>query len=171
MTKLALLTALGALALGTTASASAAAKQRVVVDRFSEPYEFAVDCSELGPYEFEVLVSGRQRVRVTDVIGADGTLLQTIFDIGLSETDTNSVTGASMTLTGAVHHVQDFVSNTRTLSGKVWSGRDAGGLLFHDVGRIEMTLDTDEVLSVAGPHDVFFGGGDVDLLACDELAG
>ena len=170
MKKLALLTTLGALALGPAATAVAAGKQRVVVDRFTEPYEFAADCSEFGPYEFEILVSGRQRVEVTDVLATDGTLLQTVLRIGLTETDANSVTGETMTLKGAIHEVWDYAANTRTINGKVWSGHGEDGTVFLDAGRITMTLDTHEPLFVAGPHDVFFGGG-IDPMACAALAG
>jgi hypothetical protein len=51
----------------------------------------------------------------------------------------------------------------------VWDGHD-GGRLFHDAGLIRMTLDTHELLFVAGPHEVFFGGG-IDPLTCAALAG
>ena len=170
MKKLALIAALGALALGTPATAGANGKQRIVVDRFTEPYEDSVDCAELGPYEFEVQFAGSQRVAVTDVVGADGTLLQTVFSIGLSETDVNSVTGETILLKGAVHEVWDYASNTRTISGKVWLATAPGeGKAFQDTGRITMTLDTGEPLFIAGPHDVF--AGDLDEMVCARLAG
>lgn len=60
-------------------SAGAAGKQRVVVDQFSEPDEFAVDCSAFGAHDFDNLVSGHQRTRVTEVRAAAGMLLQTVF--------------------------------------------------------------------------------------------
>jgi hypothetical protein len=162
--------ALLALALGPAATAGAAGKQRIVAERFSEPYEFvAVDCSTVGPYDFEILVTVRQRVQVTDVLSSDGELLQTVFSIGINETDTNTVTGASITLKGTAYEVWDYASNTRTVSGRVWDGHD-GGKLFFDAGRIEMTLDTHEAFFVAGPHEIFFGGG-IDPFACAALAG
>ncbi len=157
---IALLAASGAFALANTGPAAAAAKQRVVVDRFSEDYAFAIDCGDFGPYGFDNEVVGHQRVAVTDVLAADGTLLQTVLNIGLTETDANSVTGETLRLKGAVHEVWDYAANTRTISGKVWSGTVPGeGAVIHDVGRIRMTLDTNEVLFVAGPHSVFFSGG------------
>jgi hypothetical protein len=171
MKKLALIAALGALALGSPATAGAAGKQRVVVDRFSSSYEDSADCAEVGPYQFEVLFAGRQRIEVTDVIGADGTLLQTVLNIGISETDVNSVTGESVLLKGAIHEVWDYAANTRTIYGKVWLGIAPGeGKAFQDTGLIRMTLDTHEPLSVAGPHEVFFGGG-LDEMVCARLAG
>ena len=41
--------------------------------------------------------------------------------------------------------------------------------MIHDVGRITMTLDTHEVLFLAGPHSVFFSGG-IDPVVCARLA-
>ena len=168
---IALLAASGAFALATTGPAGAAAKQRVVVERFTEDYELAIDCGEFGPYEFDNEVVGRQRVAVTDVLAADGTLLQTVLNIGLSETDVNSVTGEALRLKGAIHEVWDYAANTRTISGKVWSATVPGeGAVIQDVGRITMTLDTSEALFVAGPHSVFFSGG-IDAVVCPRLAG
>lgn len=156
------------LALG--GSAGAAGKQRVVVEQVSEPYEFAVDCSEFGAHDFDNLVSGHQRIQVTEVLAADGTLLQTVFHIAFSETDTNSESGASLRLKASVHEVWDYASNTRTMSGKVALGtQPGGGTYIQEVGRITMTLDTREVLFLAGPHEAFFAGG-IDFPVCDTLA-
>lgn len=158
------------LALG--GSAGAAAKQRVVVDQFSEPYEFAVDCSEFGAHDFDNLVRGHQRTRVTEVRAADGTLLQTVFHTTFSEIDTNSQSGASLGLKGAIHEVLDYAENTRTLSGKVALGAlpGGGGTYIQEVGRITMALDTYEPLFVGGPHDAFAAGG-IDFPVCAALAG
>jgi hypothetical protein len=169
MYKLAVIAAAGAIALGQASSAGAAGKQRVVVDRFTDSYEFAVDCSPFGPYDFDVLVDGRERVRVTDVLSSDGELIQTVLSIGFTEINTNSASGATFTLKGVVHEVWDYASNTRTISGKVFDAHD-DGRLFADTGRIILTLDTDEPLFVAGPHPVFFGEG-IDAMACAALAG
>lgn len=157
-------------ALASTAPAQAEGKKRVVVDRGSESYEFAVPCADFGPYTFDNVVSGRQHVKVTEVLATDGTLLQLVFNIQFSETDTNSETGANLTLKGSVHEVWDFASNTRTLSGKVFlTTRPGAGVVVHDTGRITMTLDTREVVFLAGPHEVFFAGG-IDPVVCAELA-
>lgn len=155
--------------LFVAAPAGAAGKHRVVVDRFADSYELGIDCSEFGPYEFENLVVGHERVLVTDVFASDGELLQTVFSMGLRETDSNADTGASITLSGRVYEIWDYRDNTRTMSGKVYQSTDAGGLLVHEVGRIVMTLDTHEASFVAGPHDAFFAGG-IDPLVCGLLA-
>jgi hypothetical protein len=144
-------------------------KERVLVDRFDEPYSFAVDCAGFG-YAFEIEVAGTQRVRVTDVLANDGTLLQTVFHIALRETDTNSVSGKSVPLHGTVHEVWDYASNTRTISGSVFVGNAPGGKWVQDTGRITMTLDTRIATFVAGPHQAFFTPGGLDALACAALA-
>ncbi len=157
-------------ALAATAPAHAEGKQRVVVERFSQPYEFAVPCGDFGPYAFDNLVSGTEHVQVTEVSAADGTLLQVVFNIQFSETDTSSESGAVITLKGAVHEVWDFASNTRTLNGKVFLATRRGeGVVIQDTGRITMTLDTREALFVAGPHAVFFSGG-IDAVVCADFA-
>jgi hypothetical protein len=150
------------------APAGAARTERVVVDRFSDTYDLAIDCGEFGPYAFENLVSGRERVRVTEV-SADGELLQTIFSITLHETDTNSVTGKVLPLHGTIHEVWDHVANTRTMDGVVWMGNAPGeGAVIQETGRIVMTLDTHEAFFVAGPHPAFFKGG-IDPAVCGYL--
>ena len=168
---LALLAASGAFALANTGPAGAAAKQRVVVDRFSEDYEFAIDCGEFGPYEFDNEVVGHERIAVTDVLAADGTLLQTVFNLGLSETDTNSVSGETLRLKGAIsrglglcgqhaHHQREGVVRDRSRRRR----GDPGRRPHHDDPR------HDEALFLAGPHSVFFSGG-IDPVVCARLAG
>lgn len=157
-------------ALGLAGSAAAAAKQRVVVDRFTDTYADAVDCSEYGPYDFFNEFSGREKVTVTDVLDGEGELLQTVFHLVLQETQTNSVSGGTLALKGAVHEVWDYEANTRTLYGKVWLGTaPGGGTYVQDTGKIVLALDTGEPLAVAGPHEAYFEG--LDNLVCEALAG
>ena len=158
-----------ALAVAGVASASGGTS-RVVVESFSESYAFSVDCAEVGEFDFSVGVEGEQKVRVTDVVAADGELLQTVLHIVIRETDTNSVSGKSLRLHGAVHEVWDYASNTRTLTGAVYVGNSPGGQWVQDTGRITMTLDTRIASFVAGPHEAFFTDGGLDLLACAALA-
>ena len=150
-------------------AAAASGKQRLIVDQFSDSYSFAVDCADFGPYDFENLVSGRERIQVTDVLSRDGTLLQTVFQMHIDETDENSETGFRLPLKGAVHEVWDYASNTRTLSGVVFIGTSPGGTYVQDTGRITMTLDTREAQFVAGPHEAFVSGG-IDPVVCAALA-
>jgi hypothetical protein len=110
-----------------------------------------------------------ERVMITDVVASDGTVLETIFDIVLDETDTNTVSGRSLPLRGTVHEVFDWGSNTRTLTGAIFIGRDPGeGLYVQDTGRITITLDTRVAEFVAGPHQAFFGGG-IETVLCTAL--
>jgi hypothetical protein len=166
---LALLTAVAALL--PAASADAAKTERVLVDRFTEPYENAFDCSTIGPYDFVNEFSGIQRVRVVDVVAADGTVLRTELIIGLREIDTNAATGASLALRASVREIWDYGTNTRTLSGAVWIGTEPGdGTYVHDAGRITMTLDTRIASFLAGPKEAFFSDAGVDTPVCAALA-
>lgn len=153
----------------TAAPAFGAQKHREVVDRFVQSYDGSVDCTALGPYAFQLDYAGVERVQVTDVRSADGTLLQTVIRVNHRETGTNSVTGFQLPLRGTVHEVWDYEAGTRTLSGAVWMGNQPGGGTYvHDAGRIVLTLDTDEALFTAGKKEAYFG--DLDSLVCAALA-
>lgn len=167
-TTLALVTALVATTLALPALGNAAPGERVR-DQFGGPYSFSVPCEPYG-YAFDVLVEGSDRFVITDVFDESGTLIRTEIRASLTETNTNSVTGKSLTLKGHVHIVFDYADNTRTLTGVVYMGRTSEGTSFQDTGRIVVTLDTSIATFVAGPHEVFFGGG-IDKMACEALAG
>lgn len=156
--------------LATAGLAGAAnGKSRIVVEAFSESYTLSVDCSAFGDFGFENEVEGTWRGRITDVFGSDGQLVETIFQTVFFETDTNSVTGKSLPLRGAVTETWDYTASTRTLAGKVYLGTDQGrGTYVQDTGRITITLDTGEATFVAGPHEAFFGG--LDEIVCAALA-
>ncbi len=160
-----------AAALAAAGSAGGATgKERVLVDSFTESYAFVIDCADFGDYAFENRVEGTLRVRVTEVLDRNGTVLQTVFHFVLQETETNSLSGKSLPLKGALQEVWDYASSTRTLSGAVFIGTTPGsGTYVQDTGRITMTLDTREAQFVAGPHEAFFGGG-VDAAVCAALA-
>ena len=172
MRKLSLATAAAALCVfGTGASAEAAGTKRIVVEQFSQTYELAVDCRPFGPYDFDVLVSGREHVTVTDVVADDGSVLQTVVRYRFTETDTNSESGATVPLKRSVHEVWNWGEGTRTVTGAVLIGtQPGGGTWVQDTGLITLTIDTDEPVVVAGPHEAFFGGG-LDLIGCVALAG
>ena len=170
MRKLTLASAAVALCmLAGGASAQAAGKTRVV-ERVSQPYELSVDCSPYGPYDFDVLVMGREHMKVTEVLAADGSVLETVVRLRALETNTNSLSGAAVELRRSVHEVWDWGEGVRTISGTVWMGtRPGAGAFVQDTGRIILTIDTDEPVFVAGPHEAFFGG--LDSIVCTELAG
>jgi hypothetical protein len=157
--------------LGAATSAEAAGTKRIVVDSFVDEFEFAIDCGEFGPYDFDNLVSGVQRLRITEVVSSDGTLLQTVFHTQIHETDTNSRTGKRLPLRSAIREVWDYTTNLRTMTGAVFIGTMPGaGHQVQETGRIVMTLDTRVAQFVAGPHPAFFAGG-IDPAVCAVLAG
>ena len=160
--------------LATAAVAGASnGKQRIVVDRLVDEYSalVVVECADVGPYDFSIEATGTFCASVVDVVADDGSLLQTVFHLSLDETETNSVSGRSLPLHGVVHEVWDYAANTRTVSGVAYIGTERGqGTFMQDAGRITMSLDTHVAEFVAGPHEVFFGGG-IDAVLCAALAG
>jgi hypothetical protein len=99
---------------------------------------------------------------------------------GPSRSSSGCSTLAAVTVAGALlapaassaaakHRV--VVDRFSEIDGKVWLGTKPGsGTYVHDTGRIVMTLDTNEPLLVAGPHEAFLAGG-VDIPVCAALAG
>jgi hypothetical protein len=168
MIKALVLTLTTALSLTGIAAASSGT-QRIVVESFTAQYAFDIDCAEFGGYDFVNEVEGTVKVRVTDVLSSDGTVLQTVVEEVYEETDTNALSDASLPLRGAAHVVLDYGANTRTLTGALLVGTArGGGTYIQDTGRIVMTLDTSEPLFVGGPHEGFFAG--TDNLVCAALA-
>lgn len=149
------------------APAHAAGVTRDVVASFSEPYAFTVDCSQLGDYAFDLLVEGEQQVTITTVTGADGTLSQTVIRSSFSETDTNSVSQASLPLSGSLVDVTDHLAGTRTVRGSIARGTQPGaGTYFQEAGQIVFDGGVGNVLFAAGRHDaVAFGGINASLCA------
>jgi VCBS repeat-containing protein len=136
------------------------------IDR-SAPYAFTVDCSQLGDYAFDLLVEGEQQVTITTVTGADGTLSQTVIRSSFSETDTNSVSQASLPLSGSLVDVTDHLAGTRTVRGSIARGTQPGaGTYFQEAGQIVFDGGVGNVLFAAGRHDaVAFGGINASLCA------
>jgi hypothetical protein len=160
------------LVVGLAAPAQAQGQQRTVVANFSAPYEFVVDCSAFGAHDFENLVSGIARLRVTEVVDrADGELLQTVIDTTYRETDTNATTGRSLRVHGGYRQVGDEVAGTLTLTGNVLVGHAAGeGIAVQETGRLILDTETRQAQFLAGPHDAYTMGG-ADPAICAALAG
>ena len=152
------------------APAHAAGTTRTIVANFTVPYGFTVDCSQLGPYAFEAMVSGEQRVRITEVTGADGALEQTVIHSSFTETDTNSVSQASLPLAGTQNEVIDHDAGTRTVRGNIARGTQPGeGTYFNEAGVVVFDGGVGNVVSAAGRHDaVAFGG--INAAVCAALA-
>ncbi len=141
-----------------------------MVDRFTQSYEDSVDCADVGPYQFEVLFAGRERIEVTEVIAADGTLLQTVLQPRHQRDRRQLRHGRERPAEGSGPRGLGLrVQHPHDLRQGVARHHPGEGKAFQDTGLITMTLDTHEALSVAGPHEVFFGGG-LDAMVCAWLA-
>jgi len=146
------------------ATAGAAQRERVLVERVTFPYEGAADCGG-----FAIEYAGVQRFTAWDIFEG-GDLVRTVFIQGFKETNTHSVTGAVLELRGQVREVWEYGEGTRTLSGAVYVGnRQGAGTWVHDSGRITMTLEDRVASFLAGPKEVFLGGG-LDAVACAAMA-
>ena len=102
------------------ASAGAAQRERVLVERVTFPYDGAADCGA-----FAIEFAGVQRFKAWDIFEG-GELVQTVFIQGFKETDTHSVTGATLPLRGQVREVWEYDKGTRTISGAVYMGNRPG---------------------------------------------
>jgi len=152
-------------ALLLPAAADAAKRERVLVERETFSYSGVADCGT-----FAIEYAGDQRFKAWDIYEG-GELVQTVFIQGFKETDTHSVTGATLPLHGSVRELWDYGTGTRTMSGAIYMGSEPGaGNWVHDSGRIIMTLEDRIASFVAGPKEVFFGGG-LDAYACRTFAG
>jgi hypothetical protein len=151
-------------ALLLSSSAGAAQRERVLVERDTFAYAGAADCGT-----FDIEYAGVQRFTAWDIF-EDGELVQTVFIQGFKETNTQSVTGTTLPLRGQVREIWEYGEGTRTLSGAVYIGtHPGGGSWVHDSGRITMTLEDRIASFVAGPKEVFLGGG-LDAYACRAFA-
>ena len=151
-------------ALMLPAVADAAQRERVLVERVTFPYDGAADCGT-----FAVEFAGVQRFTAWDIYEG-GELVQSVFIQGFKETDTHSVTGATLALRSQARELWDYAAGTRTVTGAVYMGNRPGeGTWVHDSGRITMTLEDRIASFIAGPKEVFFGGG-LDAYACGVFA-
>ena len=160
-----------ALAGATVAApASGAGTTRTVVADFSEPYGFAVACAQFGDYAFDLTVQGEQQVRITTVTSAGGTLLRTVTHSSFSETDTNSISGASLPLAGTMNDIVDHEGGTRTVRGDIARGTQPGqGTYFKESGQIVFDGGVGSVVFAAGRHDAIAFGG-INASLCAALA-
>jgi hypothetical protein len=151
-------------ALLLPASAGAAQRERVLVERDTFTYDGAADCGA-----FAIEYDGVQRFTAWDIY-EEGELVKTVFIQGFKETNTHSVSGVTLPLHGQVREVWSYGEGIRTLSGAVYIGTRPGeGTWVHDSGRITMTLEDRIASFVAGPKEVFLGGG-LDAYACRAFA-
>lgn len=151
------------------APAGAVGQERQVVVRFQAPFEDTIDCADFGPYDFDDVFSGWQRLSITEVYAGDGTLEQVVLSSTYREMDRNATTGSTLSLRGSYTQTLDFTSGTMTLTGNVGSGRLADGTsLVREIGRLVLSLETREPTFVAGPHEALELGG-VSAAVCAAL--
>ena len=136
------------------------------VERFSEPYGDVVDCAIAG-FDFTLEFEGIQHWTIKTWLDDGGEPVRESFHIRFRETDVNTTTGKTVSTHGSETEVWDYVAGVRTLTGAVFMGSDRG-MFIHDSGRAVLDLDTNEPLSVHGPHWGLESG--IDELVCAAVA-
>jgi hypothetical protein len=145
------------------ATASTAAATPPTIEVFEGPYEFSVPCGS-----FDNLVAGTEYHRVTTYYDAGGTPIRRTVNDRYMETDTNSVTGASLELKGSGHQEFDLITGRRTVSGQVFLVTQPGlGIVILDTGRVVFSMPGHPIFE-AGPHEALHAG--IDPLVCAALS-
>jgi len=152
-----------ALALGLVVATGAGAAKPTKDGVAVIPYGFAADCGA-----FANVVQGQETFWAQTFFDRRGNPVSRVEHDAFAETDTNSVSGATLRFSGRTVTTYDLVVGTRTVVGKEFLMTDpGGGAVIHDVGRVVF----DEPFHVsfeAGRHDVLHGN--IDELACRALA-
>jgi hypothetical protein len=138
----------------------AAAASPVVVEKnstFTRLFPGLTDCQAYG-YSFTFTEEYQVTRSVTDFYGDNGTLLREVAIVRFVGTSTNDTTGKSIAVTGHRHITFDFVNGTFTETGVLRHVTVSGqGIILHESGRIVSGLDTEELLFLAGPHELLAG--------------
>ena len=165
-------TSIGA-ALATAAAAALllagpAGATAPTTESFAEPYAFSVNCADFGHFEFENLVAGEFKLRVTTFYDREGNSIRLTAYGAFRETNTNSASQKTLRVTGTSRETFDLVAGTRTVVGKVVLVTDPGvGVVVQDTGRVVFD-SPGHVAFLAGPHDALFAR--LDPLVCAALA-
>jgi hypothetical protein len=161
-------TAAAAIAALSVATPAALASKPDVVDRFSEPYSGSVECSVAGS-EFTMVYSGIQHWTAKLWLDDSGESVRESFHVRFRETSVNTSTQKTVLAHGSSTEDWDFAAGTRTINGAVFMGSDQGvGTFIHDSGRLILDLETDEALSMSGPHEGYENG--IDETICAAVA-
>jgi hypothetical protein len=146
------------LAVGVPTVAQAAAP--VVVEKhntFTRLFSGLTDCQAYG-YSFTYTEEYQVTRSVTDFYDDNGTLLREVAIVGFVGTSTNDTTKKSIAVNGQRHITFDFVNGTFTETGVLRHVTISGeGIVLHESGRIVNGLDTEELLFLAGPHELLAG--------------
>ena len=158
-------------AFAVTLGASVAeAATPVVVEKHNELTRVFAGLEDCQAYDYTFTTTGRFAVTrsITDFTDDDGNVLRRETHIRFVGSETNDATGKSLPVDGVRHITLDFVNDTFTETGVLRHVTvPGGGIVLHDSGRLVLGLDDDEVLGVAGPHELF--GGDLAAF-CAALA-
>jgi hypothetical protein len=152
------------LASAATASAETTTNEKAVLI----PYAFTVDCS---PYEFAFsnIVQGVETDRLHTFYDAGGHPVKIVDQGGFVETDTNSVTGKTLSFSQDWIVTFDLIAGTRTVAGKAFLMTDPrSGVVIRDTGRVVFDAPEHVVFESGPNHEVLHG--DLDQLACTALA-
>jgi len=132
------------------------------------PYSFEVSCVPYG-LPFSNQVDGEETLRIDTFYDAAGAATKVVVHDSFRETDRNSVSKKTLTMTGNRVETFDLVSGTRTVTGRSFTMVDRGvGTVILDAGRVVFDAPT-HVSFAAGPHAPLFGN--LDQLVCNALAG
>jgi hypothetical protein len=132
------------------------------------PVPYGVSC---GTFSVRVNLAGTRDV--IGFYGADGLLERRIRHSSYEGTLINSVTGASVPHIGHFTIFDDVIAGTSTITGMLSRTVVAGdGLVWRNIGRIELSLATGAVLFEAGEHGTWDVGADpaVSTELCAALA-
>jgi hypothetical protein len=137
----------------------AVAATHVVVEKnvtLTRSFPDLADCQAYG-YSFTYSENYTVTRSVTDYYD-DGTLLREVVHARFVGTATNDVTGGTIRVNGVRHLVFDFTNSTFTETGVLRHVTVAGeGIVLHESGRIVTSLETEELISEAGVHNLFEG--------------
>jgi hypothetical protein len=159
--------ALCALAVALGASVAEAAAP-VVVEKQNELTRVFAGLEDCLAYDYAFTTTGRFAVTrsITDFTDNEGNVLRREMHIRFVGSETNDATGKSLPVDGVRHITFDFVNDTFTETGVLRHVTVPGaGIVLHESGRL--VLAPDEVLGIAGPHELF--GGDLAAF-CAALA-
>ena len=127
---------------------SSAGAARPTVSHFHSPYSGTSPCNG-----FDDIFSGVTNAVITEFHDRSGNVTREVTRFSQTETDTNSVTGTTITVRS--HFVRiDNQQGVFTEHGEIsMSNRPGHGVVIHDAGTL-ITDDTGTILKEAGKHDV-----------------
>ena len=158
----------GAIAVALALAAGAGATPPTHADIGVIPYSFEVSCGPYG-WSFSNEVNGEETLRVDTFYDAAGNVTKVVNHDSFRETDRNSVTGKTLSLTSSRTETFDLLAGTRTVAGRSYLMTIPGaGAVILDAGRTVFDAPF-HVVFAKGPHDPLFG--DIDEMVCNALAG